>query len=390
MQLLVTELAVTVAVIYINIRVFMYNVHDLYVFFFVSCIIHAHAYVVKQSSMRLILAITGLTILLAGAIYLDIRFERSSFTSNLSLEHKAEEHQRLSKLEAEEKLTSMSAVLSDQIRRVKLEVSDFKIMASHISYVQAEARKAITKAIDDEKNHGHDDIEKDVDKEFDKMAIEVKKILQDHLLTEEQLLDNSVQDAHRMQEEVLSEFKQQEDEDEKSEQDRIASTDEDIEKRLDAVFNHVYQLAEKMGETDVDHLLKKETIVEWETLLMHTESGQLPYPEAVKKMEEIIEKSPAALKLAEVTDAIELVEEDGGKQGVNEITNFRNLLREVQLLPQYSMVYEEFQSWKDGNKTVQQVLLWMQQKIAAGELDPAWMQKANAPYVEKDPNGPNA
>merc|ERR1712028_196991 len=96
-------------------------------------------------------------------------------------------------------------------------------------------------------------------------------------------------------------------------------------------------------------------------------------------MENIITKAPAALKLAEATNAFELVHEDGGKKGVNEITNFRSLLKHVKWLPQYASVLEELSQWKADKKTTQQVLLWIQEQIQAGKLDDRWMAQAVQP-----------
>merc|ERR1711939_497770 len=92
--------------------------------------------------------------------------------------------------------------------------------------------------------------------------------------------------------------------------------------------------------------------------------------------EEIITKAPAALKLTEVTSALQLIEEDGGAKGVTEVTNFRNLLKEVKWLPQYAAVLEEFSQWKQGHKTVQEVLAWTEEQLAAGKIDGTWLSKA--------------
>merc|ERR1711918_118772 len=62
--------------------------------------------------------------------------------------------------------------------------------------------------------------------------------------------------------------------------------------------------------------------------------------------------------------------------GVNELTNFRNLLKQVKRLLEYATVLEEFTAWKDGKRTIQQVLLWTQTQIADNKIDPAWMAKA--------------
>merc|ERR1719460_3109190 len=149
-----------------------------------------------------------------------------------------------------------------------------------------------------------------------------------------------------------------------------------IEERISAIFTHVYDLAEKMGDADIDGLLDANKVAGWEQVLTDAETGKLAYPKAVEKMEQIVTEQPAALKLAEVTNALQLIEEDGGAKGVTEVTNFRNLLKEVKWLPQYAAVLEEFSQWKQGTKTVQQVLAWTEEKLAAGEIDGTWLAKA--------------
>merc|ERR1719240_1759774 len=149
-----------------------------------------------------------------------------------------------------------------------------------------------------------------------------------------------------------------------------------IAEHINAIFDHVYDLAEKMSDADIDDLLDTKKVAEWEQVLTDAETGKLTYPKAVEKMEEIITKAPAALKLAEVTSALQLIEEDGGAKGVTEVTNFRNLLKEVKWLPQYAAVLEEFSQWKQGHKTVQEVLAWTEEKLAAGEIDGTWLSKA--------------
>merc|ERR1711943_23485 len=149
-----------------------------------------------------------------------------------------------------------------------------------------------------------------------------------------------------------------------------------IEARINSIFTHVYDIAEKMGDADIDGLLDTKKTAAWEQILNDAESGTLPFPKAVSAMEEIITKNPAALKLAEATNALALVEQDGGAKGVTEVTNFRNLLKEIKWLPQYAAVLEEFSQWKQGHKTVQEVLAWTEEKLAAGEIDGTWLSKA--------------
>merc|ERR1712100_804358 len=208
--------------------------------------------------------------------------------------------------------------------------------------------------------------------------------------------DEAAVNAQRVQNQVMHEVEKQEKRDSALEQERqnkangiaaspaeeadedaeLASEDAEINGQLHAVFEHVNTLAEKMGDTDIDPLLDKKNVKEWEQLLTDAETGKVSYPDAVAKMEKLLEDAPAVLKLADATGAIELVEEDGGKKGVNELTNFRNLLKQVKRLPEYATVLEEFTAWKDGKRTIQQVLLWTQKQIADSKIDPAWMAKA--------------
>ena len=106
---------------------------------------------------------------------------------------------------------------------------------------------------------------------------------------------------------------------------------------------------------------------------LEAENNLVEHNAAVEKMEEIVNGRAALLKLSDATQVMELIEEDGGKQGVTEITNFWNLLKEVDHLPQYLAVLEEYGAWKKDNRTVQQVRLWTQKKIADGTLDQAWI-----------------
>ena len=56
-------------------------------------------------------------------------------------------------------------------------------------------------------------------------------------------------------------------------------------------------------------------------------------------MEEVLIKNTSSLHLGHTTGAFERMHKDGGKKGVAEITNFRNLLKHVKWIPQYSVRY---------------------------------------------------
>jgi hypothetical protein len=102
----------------------------------------------------------------------------------LEAEHTIEEHQRLSKLEAETKMAEMSAEMHKQAAKAADEESDLKIMASHLQYTQEVSRMNIMKSIDDE-SLTVAAIKKQVDKQFHSMQKETENILHDHLVVVE-------------------------------------------------------------------------------------------------------------------------------------------------------------------------------------------------------------
>merc|ERR1719352_1937190 len=310
----------------------------------------------------------------------------ADFEAAIKQEHQFEEHQRASKVEAETKIAEMSAEMHKMNEKNKDNESDLKIMASHLQYVQQVSLINIMQSIDDE-SLTVTDIKKTVNKQFKEMEKETEQILHDHLVVVEGANAKSNAEMDRIEAEVREMTKAQEKYDAKMAAKQEAAgappadeaSDEEtkaIEEHINAIFDHVYDLAEKMGDADIDDLLDTKKVAEWEQVLTDAETGKLAYPKAVEKMEEIITKAPAALKLAEVTSALQLIEEDGGAKGVTEVTNFRNLLKEVKWLPQYAAVLEEFSQWKQGHKTVQEVLAWTEEKLAAGEIDGTWLSKA--------------
>merc|ERR1711865_477319 len=199
------------------------------------------------------------------------------------------------------------------------------------------------------------------DEQFKAMDTEVEGILHNHLEAELK--------AQEEEEKRYNEAQQ------KAHKNKQAKD----EAHINQIFDHVYDIAKKMGDADIDSLIKPATVKEWEQLITDTETGKINYDDAVKKMEEVITKDSAALKLAEATGCFELIHEDGGAEGVTEVTNFRSLLKHIKWLPQYSAVLEEFASWKSGDNTIQQVLLWVQEQVSAGKLDDRWLAAAMKP-----------
>jgi hypothetical protein len=346
------------------------------------------AYIVKQSGMKTIFAIVAVLLVLCGCLALDVQAQRTTFTSSMTMEHVHEEHQRLSKIEAETKMAEMSAEMKKQAQLSADQESDLKIMASHLQYVQQVSLMNIMQHIDNQ-NLTVADIKKEVKGTFDSLEKETEQILHDHLVVVEGANAKSNAEMDRIEREVaaMTEREQEYDAELAKEEQKNAAEDEGptdnkvIEARINSIFTHVYDIAEKMGDADIDGLLDTKKTAAWQQILNDAESGTLPFPKAVEAMEEIITKNPAALKLAEATNVLALVEEDGGAKGVTEITNFRNLLKEIKWLPQYAAVLEEFSLWKEGKRTAEEVLVWTEQKMTAGELDGTWLAKA---YEAKD------
>jgi hypothetical protein len=356
------------------------------------------AYIVKQSGMKTIFAVVAVLLVLCGCLALDIQAQRTTFTSSMTMEHSHEEHQRIAKVEAETKLAEMSAKIVQLNEKSKDQESDLKIMASHLQYIQQVSLIRIMKHIDNE-NLTVADIKHEVKDQFESLEKETEQILHDHLVVVEGANAKSNAEMDRIEREVaaMTEREEKYDVEQKKDEknaapaqlkiikDRVFTNEnKEIEDRINVIFTHVYDLAEKMGDADIDGLLDAKKTAEWEQILADAETGKLPFPKAVEAMEEIITKNPAALKLAEATKAFELVEADGGAKGVTEITNFRNILKQIKWLPQYAAVLEEFSNWKEGKKTVEEVLVWLEKKLAAGEIDGTWLARAYETKEVKD------
>merc|ERR1719353_1968155 len=232
----------------------------------------------------------------------------ADFEAAIKQEHQFEEHQRASKVEAETKMAEMSAEMHKLSEKSKDQESDLKIMASHLQYVQQVSLINIMQSIDDE-SLTVADIKKTVKEQFEGMEKETEQILHDHLIVVEGANVKSNAEMDRIEAEVHEMTKAQQ--------------------KYDAEMAAQQQAA---GAPPADALLDAKKVAEWEQVLTDAESGKLAYPKAVEKMEQIITEQPAALKLAEVTNALQLIEEDGGAKGVTEVTNFRNLLKEVKWL----------------------------------------------------------
>jgi len=277
----------------------------------------------------------------------------------------------------------MSAKMNQRAQTAKEEESDLRIMSSHIAYVHQRTHQKIMNEIDNE-SLTVADIKQQVDKCFSFMQGKISSILHDHLVVVEGANTKSHAEMDRieaeLQEMMLAQQaydSKQDDFDVSSKSGKSAASESEanklIEARINDIFSHVHDLAKKMGKTDIGSLLSPGTLKEWEQVLADAETGKLAYPDAIAKMEQIIERAPAALKLAEATGALELIEEDGGTKGVTEVTNFRSLLKHIRWLPQYAAVLEEYEAWDKGERTVQEVLMWTEGKLAKHEIDGEWL-----------------
>merc|ERR1719183_292981 len=350
---------------------------------------------VQTSHWLGVLAFTAVLLLLAGCLYADNHMERSQFFSDLMQEHRVEEQQRAHKLEAETRLTEASAVMGNQAAIERAHQSDLRIMAQHIAFVQQDSHSKIEGLVESSKLKDNEDFAELKEKLLDlikEAQQNVVSIVHNRITNVEADTAHYEKEVQHIQDEIVHELadEQQEDEANKEQEPEVISelakavqskVDGKVNAGLAALFAHVNALADKMGDTDVDALLESSNVKAWEAILSDTESGKLAYPEGIKKMEMVVEKFPAVLKLAEAQGVIQLVEGDGGVAGVSEVTNFRALLAEVRRLPQYSKILEVYDSWKAGKHTVGQVLAWLQEKMEAKELDADWIVAATSAAV---------
>lgn len=345
-------------------------------------------YLLKQTSMATILGVTTVLLVLSACLFFDIRSERTAFASDLSLHEGILQHEHRGKVTAEANLQKATAELSEQVGRGVDEESDLAIMAQHIAHVQRAVLFSVHKLIDDE-SLTVTDIKKVINKQFEAMMAQTEHIMHDHLVTVKDANKKSMASMQQITGMIEAELEAQEVQDRRYEADLTkrakqsgqtnspkADAFSEVASTVDAMFNHVYNLAQKMGDADIDSLLKPGAVQRWEKVLSDAETGAVDYDTAVKQMEAIIEEDPAALKLAEATDSFQLVHEDGDRKGVTEIGNFRNLVRHVKWLPQYKAVLQELLKYKTGTQTAQQSLLWLEQQIAAGSLDQRWLAEA--------------
>merc|ERR1719451_20578 len=215
------------------------------------------AYIVKQSGMKTIFAIVAVLLVLCGCLALDVQAQRTTFTSSMTMEHAHEEHQRLSKIEAETKMAEMSAEMKKQAQLSADQESDLKIMASHLQYVQQVSLMNIMQHIDNQ-NLSVADIKKEVKGTFDSLEKETEQILHDHLVVVEGANAKSNAEMDRIEAEVQEMTKaQQKYDEEMAEKKKAAGTPANepseeestkkIQEHINAIFDHVYDLAEKMG-----------------------------------------------------------------------------------------------------------------------------------------------
>merc|ERR1719178_36953 len=176
----------------------------------------------------------------------------------MTMEHAHEEHQRLSKIEAETKMAEMSAEMKKQAQLSADQESDLKIMASHLQYVQQVSLMNIMQHIDNQ-NLTVADIKKEVKGTFDSLEKETEQILHDHLVVVEGANAKSNAEMDRIEREVaaMTEREQEYDAELAKEEQKNAAAAEDegptdnkvIEARINSIFTHA-AAAEDEGPTD--------------------------------------------------------------------------------------------------------------------------------------------
>ena len=159
------------------------------------------AFIIGQSKVAAVLGVVAVLVLISGGMYMSSSANSATMTAQLEAEHTVEEHQRLSKLEAETKMAEMSAEMHKQAAKAADEESDLKIMASHLQYTQEVSRMNIMKSIDDE-SLTVADIKKQIDEQFHSMQKETETILHDHLVVVEGANAKSNAEMDRIEEEV--------------------------------------------------------------------------------------------------------------------------------------------------------------------------------------------
>lgn len=348
------------------------------------------AFIIGQSKVGIVLGVVAVLALVSSGLYYANITGAATFEADLKVETEMGESQKLSKLTAETHLQQAAAAFSEQMGKQQEEESDLTIMTQHISQVQQQVRSSIFTSIDDEKLTVAD-IKKVVDSEFEQMEKKIENILHEHLLTVKDSNQKSRSAMKVLHTELAQDMAQDIDSEKRyneaklnpkkqTKKTEVTKKANHSEKSINQIFDHVYTIAHKMEDHNIESLISTGVVAEWERdwgkILHDTESGKLDYDTAVKLIEEVITKDPAALKLAEVTNAFELIHEDGGRKGATELSNFRSLLKHVQWLPQYSSVLHELALWKNGKATTQQVLVWLQEQVHTGKLDDRWMAQA--------------
>lgn len=85
------------------------------------------AFIIGQSKVAAALGVVAVLVLISGGMYASNSANSATITAQLEAEHTIEEHQRLSKLEAETKMAEMSAEMHKQSAKAADEESDLKV-----------------------------------------------------------------------------------------------------------------------------------------------------------------------------------------------------------------------------------------------------------------------
>lgn len=360
------------------------------------------AYVVKQTHFGYILVSLAFLCLIIGALVIDYKYERFQFSIKQDKLYKFKEHQKVNKLSAESKLMKISAVLQSHLRAEKKEESRLEVMKSRLGELQKGGREKIAKAIDDaaEKQTDINEVKKSVLAIYDQLMNGATEIVQHHVQQATKQAAASQATMKHIQSNIINELKQEIQDDALDERDNqhgmghgapppagsphshgspvdVDSLDEEDKKRWSEAENSLNHMLEHL-QVKVSHLggirMGSEKVTEWEHVLEQTNGGKIPYEEAEAKMKQLMSE-PSHGPMKSIID-----------ESLPTVDNFEMLLNEIKFLPQKKAMLNELGAWKQGQKSVHEVLLYIEEKMGTGELDPDWLVEAASPENEDEEN----
>ena len=339
------------------------------------------AYIVKQTHIGYILFGVAFLLLIIGALVVDYKFERFKFSLNQQKLYKSTAHQRVNKLSAENKLMKISAVLQSHLRAEKREETNLQIMQHRITEIEAGGRVTIGNAIKDK------EVNKQVLAIYDHIIEDAKSVVNKHLASTHRMAKASQATMKHIQQNIIHELQEEIQEDTRDEEERqrqhgmghgapapagapgglgidLNELDEEDKKRwkeAETSLNHMLEHLEEKIQALGGFTMATAQVKEWERVLEQTNNGGLAYEEAERKMKQLMNAPSHGPMKSIINEDLPIVE------------NFEMLLEEIKFLPQKKKMLAELAAWKRGEKTVHEVLLYIEQKMGSGDLDPDWM-----------------